>query len=87
MARYGGYFSASPPSTTASCTNASTSVTLAAALDFQDATKFSHQRRETASCSIGAALLQASPRRRRQTYALWGTAGATTYNYKYVLKI
>src|SRR5882724_7758982 len=40
MARYGGYFSASPPSTTASCTNASTSVTLASALDFQDASKF-----------------------------------------------
>src|SRR6266852_3994416 len=38
MARYGGYFNNSPPSTTASCTNASTSVTLAAALDFQDAT-------------------------------------------------
>src|SRR6266852_7456232 len=38
LARYGGYFNNSPPSTTASCTNASTSVTLAAALDFQDAT-------------------------------------------------
>src|SRR5271165_4359511 len=37
MARYGGYFSTSPPSTTANCTNASTSVTLASALDFQDA--------------------------------------------------
>src|SRR5712692_7371497 len=40
MARFGGYFNNSPPATTASCTNASTSVTLAAALDFQDATKF-----------------------------------------------
>ncbi len=40
LARYGGYFNNSPPSTTASCTNASTSVTLAAALDFQDASKF-----------------------------------------------
>src|SRR5258708_31741601 len=36
MARYGGYFNASPPPTTASRTNASTSVTLAPALDFQD---------------------------------------------------
>src|SRR6266849_1662473 len=40
MARFGGYFNSASPATTASCTNASTSVTLAAALDFQDATKF-----------------------------------------------
>src|SRR6266705_1341029 len=85
LARYGGYFNTSPPSTTASCTNASTSVTLAAALDFQDASKF-----PGASLGNGIVLYQcgaatglsAPP---APTVAPFGvTNGTTTYNYKYV---
>ncbi len=85
MARYGGYFSASPPSTTASCTNASTSVTLAAALDFQDATKFSGTNvgNGIVLYRCGAATGLTTPPAPTVTPS-GATAGATTYNYKYV---
>lgn len=38
--KYGMYFNSTPPSTIASCISGSTAVTLAAALDFQDASAF-----------------------------------------------
>jgi hypothetical protein len=38
--KYGMYFNNEPPATTASCVKGSTSVSLAAALDFQDASSF-----------------------------------------------
>jgi hypothetical protein len=85
MARYGGYFSASPPSTTASCTNASTSVTLAAALDFQDATAFpgTNVGHGIVLYKCGAATGLTTPPAPTVTPS-GVTAGATTYNYKYV---
>ncbi len=85
MARYGGYFSASPPSTTASCTNASTSVTLAAALDFQDATSFpgTNVGHGIVLYKCGVATGLTTPP--APNVAPFGvTSGATTYNYKYV---
>jgi hypothetical protein len=85
MARYGGYFNASPPATTASCTNASTSVTLAAALDFQDATAFSGTGigNGIVLYKCGAATGLTTPP--APTVTPYGvTGGATTYNYKYV---
>ena len=85
MARYGGYFSGSPPVTTASCTNASTSVTLAAALDFQDATAFSGTGigNGIVLYKCGAATGLTTPP--APTVTPYGvTGGATTYNYKYV---
>ena len=85
MARYGGYFNASPLSTTASCTNASTSVTLAAALDFQDASKFAGTNLGNGIVlyQCGAATGLSTPP--APTVTPFGvTNGATTYNYKYV---
>jgi hypothetical protein len=85
MARYGGYFNASPPATTASCTNASTSVTLAAALDFQDASKFpgTSLGNGIVLYQCGAATGLTTPP--APTVTPYGvTGGATTYNYKYV---
>ena len=85
MARYGGYFNASPPSTTASCTNASTSITLAAALDFQDASKFAGTNLGNGIVlyQCGAATGLSTPP--APTVTPFGvTNGATTYNYKYV---
>src|SRR5882724_1704751 len=85
MARYVGYFSASPPSTTASCTNASTSVTLASALDFQDASKFpgANLGNGIVIYQCGAATGLTTPPAPTVTPS-GATAGATTYNYKYV---
>jgi hypothetical protein len=85
LARYGGYFNASPPSTTASCTNASTSVTLTAALDFQDASKFpgTNVGNGIVLYQCGAATGLTTPP--APTVTPYGvTGGATTYNYKYV---
>jgi hypothetical protein len=85
MARYGGYFNASPPTTTASCTNTSTSVTLAAALDFQDATKFpgTSVGNGIVIYQCGAATgLTTPPAPAVTPSGVMG--GATTYNYKYV---
>src|SRR6266849_6427546 len=85
LARYGGYFNSSPPSTTASCTNASTSVTLAAALDFQDASKFpgTNIGNGIVLYQCGAATGLTTPP--APTVTPFGvTGGATTYNYKYV---
>ena len=85
LARYGGYFNNLPPSTTASCTNASTSVTLAAALDFQDASKF-----PGTSIGNGIVLYQCGAPTGLSTppapaVTPFGvTNGATTYNYRFV---
>src|SRR2546422_3722058 len=85
MARYGGYFNASPPTTTASCTNASTSVTLAAALDYQDASKFpgTNVGNGIVLYQCGAATGLTTPPAPAVT-PFGVTGGATTYNYKYV---
>src|SRR6266436_3604505 len=85
LARFGGYFNNSPPATTASCTNASTSVTLAAALDFQDATKFpgTNIGNGIVLYQCGAATGLSTPP--APTVAPFGvTNGATTYNYRFV---
>ena len=85
LARYGGYFNNSPPSTTASCTNASTSVTLAAALDFQDATAFpaTSVGNGIVLYKCGAATGLTTPP--APTVTPFGvTNGATTYNYRFV---
>src|SRR5712692_7414128 len=85
MARYGGYFNASPPSTTASTTNGSTSVTLAAALDFQDASAFpgTGVGHGIVIYKAGAASGLTTPPTPTVTPS-GVTGGATTYNYKYV---
>src|SRR6266849_4260732 len=85
MARYGGYFNASPPATTASCTNASTSVTLAAALDFQDATAFPGTGigNGIVIYKCGAATGLSTPPAPTVT-PINVTNGATTYNYQFV---
>jgi hypothetical protein len=85
LARYGGYFNNSPPSTTANCTNASTSVTLAAALDFQDASKFPGTSigNGIVLYQCGAATGLSTPP--APTVTPFGvTNGATTYNYRFV---
>ena len=85
LARYGGYFNSSPPSTTASCTNASTSITLASALDFQDASKFPATGigNGIVVYQCGAATGLSTPP--APTVAPFGvTNGSTTYNYRYV---
>ena len=85
MARYGGYANASPPATTATCANASTSVTLASALDFQDASKF-----PGANIGNGIVLYQCSAATGltapgAPTVTPFGvTGGSTTYSYRYV---
>ncbi len=85
MARYGGYFSASPPSTTASCTNASTNVTLASALDFQDASKFpgTNLGNGIVIYQCGAATGLSTPPAPTVTPS-GVTGGSTTYTYKIV---
>src|SRR5260370_3730855 len=85
IARYGGYTNASPPSTTASCTNASTSVTLAAALDFQDATSFlgTGVGNGVVLYKCGAATGLTAPPVPTVT-PQFVTGGATTYSYRYV---
>src|SRR6266436_5167955 len=85
LARFGGYFNNSPPATTASCTNASTSVTLTAALDFQDASKFpgTNIGNGIVLYQCGAATGLSTPP--APTVAPFGvTNGATTYNYRFV---
>jgi hypothetical protein len=85
LARYGAYFNTSPPSTTASCTNASTSVTLAAALDFQDASKFpgTNVGNGIVLYQCGAATGLTTPP--APTVTPFGvTNGTTTYNYRFV---
>src|SRR5216684_2983467 len=85
LARFGGYFNNSPPATTASCTNASTSVALAAALDFQDATKFpgTNIGNGIVLYQCGAATGLSTPP--APTVAPFGvTNGTTTYNYRFV---
>jgi len=85
MARYGGYFNNSPAQTTASCTNASTSVTLAAALDFQDATRFpgTNIGNGIVLYQCGAATGLSTPP--APTVTPFGvTNGTTTYNYRFV---
>ena len=85
LARYGGYFNTSPPATTASCTSASTSVTLAAALDFQDASKFPGTSigNGIVLYQCGAATGLTTPP--APTVAPFGvTNGTTTYNYRFV---
>ena len=82
---YGGYSNASPPSTTASTTNGSTSVTLASALDFQDATKFPGTSigNGIVIYKAGAATGLSTPP--AQTVTPIGILnGSTTYNYKIV---
>src|SRR5712692_1564300 len=84
MARFGGYFNSASPATTASCTNASTSVTLAAALDFQDATKFpgTNIGNGIVLYQCGAATGLSTPP--APTVAPFGvTNGTTAYNYRF----
>ena len=85
LARYGGYFNNSPSSTTASCTNSSTSVTLASALDFKDATSFpgTSVGNGIVIYKCGAASGLTTPP--AYTVAPIGlTGGSTTYNYQVV---
>jgi hypothetical protein len=85
MARYGGYFNGSPPATTANCTNGSTSVTLAAALDFQDASKFpgTNIGNGIVLYQCGAATALTTPP--APTVTPFGVInGTTTYNYRFV---
>src|SRR2546422_6543507 len=83
--RYGGYADASPPPPTATCTHASTSVTLAAALDYQDASKFpgTNVGNGIVLYQCGAATGLTTPPAPAVT-PFGVTGGATTYNYKYV---
>src|SRR6266436_5219810 len=83
MARYGGYFGTNG-GTTASCTSASTSVTLAAAQDFQDATKFpaTNVGNGIVIYKCGAATGLSTPPAPNVTP--FGLTGSTTYNYKWV---
>ena len=85
LANYGGYFSGSPQSTTASTTNGSTAVTLAAAIDFQDATKFpgTNLGNGIVIYKAGAATALGTPP--APTVSPYGiTGGVTTYTYNYV---
>ena len=84
MARYGGYFGANG-GTTAGCTNGSTSVTLAAAQDFQDATKFpgTNIGNGIVIYKCGAATGLSTPA--APTVTPFGvTGGSTTYNYQWI---
>jgi len=85
LARYGGYFNNSPSSTTASCTNASTSITLASALDFQDKSAFpgANIGHGIVIYKCGAASGLTTPP--AYTVTPFGiTGGSTTYNYQVV---
>jgi len=85
LARYGGYFNSSPPATTASCTNASTSVTLASALDFRDATAFPGTAIGNGIVIYGcgaATGLSTPPAPAATPFGV--TGGSTTYNYKFI---
>src|SRR5712692_1605775 len=85
MMRYGGYANASPPSTTASTTSGSTSVTLAAAQEFLDASSFpgTGVGHGIVIYKAGAASGLTTPPTPTVTPS-GVTGGATTYNYKYV---
>jgi len=85
LARYGGYFNNAPPSTTASCTNSSTSVTLASALDFQDASKFpgTNVGNGIVIYQCGAATGLSTPP--APTVTPFGVInGSTSYSYRFV---
>jgi hypothetical protein len=85
LARYGGYFNNSPSSTTASCTNASTSVTLASALDYQDASKFPGANIGNGIVIYGCGAASGLTTPPAYSVVPFGiTGGATTYNYKVV---
>ena len=83
MTRYGGYFGTNG-GTTASCTSGSASVTLAAAQDFQDATKFpaTNVGNGIVIYKCGAATGLSTPPAPNVTP--FGLTGSTTYNYKWV---
>ena len=84
MARYGGYFGTNA-GTTANCTNGSTSVTLAAAQDFQDATKFpgANIGNGIVIYKCGAPTGLSTPTAPAVTpFGL--TGGSTTYSYQWV---
>src|SRR6266850_1436314 len=82
---YGGYSNASPPSTTASTTNGSAAVTLAAALDFQDATKFPGTSIGNGIVIYKAGAVTGLHTPPAPTVAPFGkTGGATTYTYAFV---
>ncbi|HET8923813.1 MAG TPA: hypothetical protein VFN26_12565 [Candidatus Acidoferrum sp.] len=85
MARFGGYYNASPPSTTASCTSGSPNITLAAALDFKDATSF-----PAANLGNGIVIYKCGAPSGLSTPPAYTvtpiglTGGSTTYNYQVV---
>jgi len=84
MARYGGYFGTNA-GTTASCSNGSANVTLTAAQDFLDATKFASTNvgNGIVLYKCGAATTLSTPP--APTVTVFGlTGGSTTYNYQYV---
>lgn len=83
LMRWGGYSNASPPSTTANCVSGSPNVTLAAAQDFKDASKFpgSGIGNGIVLYTCGPATgLHTPPAPTATPYGL--TGGATTYTYK-----
>jgi hypothetical protein len=85
MGRYGGYFNTAPSTTTASCTNSSTSVTLASALDFQDASKFPGTNIGNGIVIYGCGAASGLTTPPAYTVTPFGlTGGSTTYNYKVV---
>jgi hypothetical protein len=85
MGRYGGYFNNSPSTTTASCTNSSTSVTLASALDFQDASKFPGTNIGNGIVIYGCGAASGLTTPPAYSVVPFGiTGGSTTYNYKVV---
>src|SRR5713101_2924467 len=85
MMRYGGYANASPPSTTASTTSGSTSVTLAVAQDFLDASSFPGTSVGHGIVIYKAGAVSGLTTPPAPTATPSGvTGGATTYNYKYV---
>src|SRR5260370_31801355 len=85
MAPSGGYFIGSPPAKTSICINASTSVPLAASLDFQDATAFPAAGigNGIVIYKCGAATGLTTPPAPTVT-PINVTNGATTYNYQFV---
>jgi hypothetical protein len=85
MGRYGGYFNSSPSLTTASCTKGSTSVTLASALDFQDASKFPGTNIGNGIVIYGCGAASGLTTPPAYSVVPFGiTGGSTTYNYKVV---
>jgi hypothetical protein len=81
---WGGYSNASPPSTTATCTSGSPNVTLASALDFQDATAFpGGVGNGIVLYKCGAPTALSTPPAPTVTpYGLIN--GGTSYNYQFV---